>query len=93
MFTIPRVLRGLFDRERRLLTLLSQCSYEAVRRTFTAIVGDHAVVPGFVSSIQTFGSFAVNFHAHIHALVTEGVRVGASRRRCHMEGRSGPSRS
>ena len=29
--------------------------------------------PGAVSSIQTFGSFAANFHPHIHSLVTEGV--------------------
>jgi len=26
-----------------------------------------------VSSIQTFGSFAANFHPHIHSLITEGV--------------------
>ena len=26
-----------------------------------------------MSSIQTFGSFAANFHPHIHSLITEGV--------------------
>ena len=73
VFTIPRALRGLFARERRLLGLLSRCAYEAVRRAYGAYLEDRTVVPGFVASIQTFGSFAANFHPHIHALVTQGA--------------------
>ena len=72
VFTIPPVLRGLFARERRLLGRLSRCAYEAVRRAYDAYLEDRTVVAGFVSSIQTFGSFAANFHPHIHALVTQG---------------------
>ena len=73
VFTIPKVLRGLFGRERRLLGLLSRCAYEAVRRAYGAYLEDRTVVPGFVASIQTFGSFAANFHPHIHALATQGA--------------------
>ena len=33
VFTIPRVLRGLFERDRRLLGPLSRSAYETLRRT------------------------------------------------------------
>ena len=72
VFTVPRALRGLFERERRLLGLLSRCAYESVRRVWVTGFGDEGAVPGMVASIQTFGSYA-NFHPHIHALVTNGV--------------------
>ena len=72
VFTIPRALRGLFERDRRLLGLLSRCAYEALRRTWACGFEDAGAVPGMVASIQTFGSYA-NFHPHIHALVTNGV--------------------
>ena len=72
VFTVPRALRGLFERERRLLSLLSRCAYESVRRTWATGFGERGAVPGMVASIQTFGSYA-NFHPHIHALVTDGV--------------------
>ncbi len=73
VFTIPKALRGVFERERRLLGLLSRCAYETVRRTWG--VGFEAADsrPGTVCSIQTFGSYAANFHPHIHALLTDGV--------------------
>ena len=73
VFTIPRALRGLFARARRLLGLLSHCAYEAVRRAYGAYLEDRTVVPGFVALIQMLGSFAANFHPHIHALVTQGA--------------------
>jgi len=62
VFTIPKALRGLFQRERTLLGLLSRCAYDAVRRAFATYLEDRHAVPGFVASIQTFGSFAANFH-------------------------------
>lgn len=72
VFTIPRVLRGLFERERRLLGLLSRAAYEATRRAFALQTGERQAVPGMVTSIQTFGSY-MNFHPHIHALVSDSV--------------------
>jgi len=40
VFTVPRALRGLFERERRLLGLLSRCAYESVRRTWATGFGE-----------------------------------------------------
>jgi hypothetical protein len=73
VFTIPNALRGLLQRERRLLGLLSRCAYEAVLRAFVAYPGSRQAIPGFVASIQTFSSCAADFHPHIDGLVTEGA--------------------
>src|SRR3990172_1570171 len=51
-FTIPKALRGLFERERRLLSLLSQTAYESVRKCFQELFPRNDVRPGGVSSIQ-----------------------------------------
>jgi hypothetical protein len=75
-FTIPRALRGLFERDRRLLGLLSRTAYDAILRTLRAVFARKDVRPGVIASIQTFGSFA-NFHPHLHCLVTEGVFTAA----------------
>jgi hypothetical protein len=85
VFTIPKALRGLFERERRLLGLLSRCAYETIRRTWSVGFGAPGARPGMVCSIQTFGSYAANFHPHIHALLTDGVatREGEWRRLPH----------
>ena len=72
-FTIPKALRGLFERDRRLLGVLSRTAYDAILRTFRAVFDRKDVRPGVVASIQTFGSFAANFHPHLHCLITEGV--------------------
>ncbi|NIS78036.1 MAG: hypothetical protein GTO00_10670, partial [Deltaproteobacteria bacterium] len=72
-FSIPKVLRGLFERERRLLSLLSQTAYESIRKSFQQLLHRKDVQPGSVTSLQTFGSFAANFHPHCHCLVTEGA--------------------
>ena len=72
VFTIPRALRALFERERSLLSLLAQAAYETVLRRLRAAALRRDGVPGMVSSIQTFGSYA-NFHPHVHAIVTEGL--------------------
>lgn len=71
--SIPKVLRGLFERERSLLSLLSQTSYQSILKSFQEIFHRKDVRPGSVTSIQTFGSFAANFNPHCHCLVTEGA--------------------
>jgi len=71
--SIPKALRGLFERERSLLSLLSQTAFEAINKSFQKLFDRKDVRPGSVSSIQTFGSFGANWNPHIHCLVTEGV--------------------
>ena len=72
VFTIPKMLRVYFRRDRRLLGKLSQCAAEALKTLFRAACKDPAAVPGIIMAIQTYGDL-VNFHPHLHALVTDGV--------------------
>ena len=77
VFTIPKVLRPLFERERRLLSILTQSAHHCVQEILRHDTGDARAVVGTVASLQTFGSWflvwAANFHPHVHALITEGV--------------------
>ncbi|MGA2263155.1 MAG: transposase zinc-binding domain-containing protein [Acidobacteriota bacterium] len=52
-FSIPRVLRGLFERDRKLLGLLAQTAYAAILKTFRALFDRADVRPGCVVSLQT----------------------------------------
>ncbi len=72
-FSIPRVLRGLVERDRKLLGLLSQTAYAAILKTFQAFFDRSDVRPGCVVSLQTFGGYGANFNPHAHALVSDGV--------------------
>ena len=54
-FSIPRALRGLFERDHKLLGLLSQTAYAAILKTFQAVLDRTDVRPGCVVSLQTFG--------------------------------------
>ena len=69
---MPKALRGLFERDRRLLGILARSAYDATRGIFQRDLDLRKALPGMVSSIQTFGSFA-NFQPHIHAIVTAGL--------------------
>jgi len=75
-FSIPRVLRGLFERERSLLGLLSQTAYASILRSFQALLGRKDVRPGCVLSLQTYGAYGANFNPHCHGLVTDGAFSG-----------------
>jgi hypothetical protein len=72
-FSIPRVLRGLVERERSLLALLSQTAYASILKTFQALLARKDVRPGCVLSLQTYGAFGANFNPHCHAPATEGA--------------------
>jgi hypothetical protein len=72
-FSIPRVLRGLVERDRKLLGLLSRTAYAAILKTFQALFERTDVRPGCVVSLQTFGAYGANFNPHAHAPVSDGV--------------------
>ena len=72
VLTIPRVLRGMLQRERRLLGLVARSGRDAIVASVRAILDRRDVQPGLVISIQTFGSYAANFHPHLHVLATDG---------------------
>jgi hypothetical protein len=59
-FSIVRVLRGLFERERSLLGMLSQTACASILKTFQALLDRKDVRPGCVISLQTFGTYGAN---------------------------------
>ena len=61
-FSFPRVLRGLFKRERALLSLLSQTAYASILKTFQDLLGRKDVRPGCILSLQTYGAYGANFN-------------------------------
>ncbi len=62
-----------FERERSLLSLLSQTAYASISKSFQALLGRKDVRPGCVLSLQTHGAYGVNFNPHCHGLVTDGA--------------------
>ncbi|MGB6340269.1 MAG: transposase zinc-binding domain-containing protein [Candidatus Aminicenantaceae bacterium] len=74
VFTVPKMLRLFFRFKRKLLNDLCLCAVRVLVK-FLHTVSGWELMPGVVAVIQTFGD-RINFHPHIHVLVTEG---GASR--------------
>jgi hypothetical protein len=72
-FSVPRVLRGLFKRERALLSLLSQTAYASILKTFQDLLGRKDVRPGCILSLQTYGAYGANFNPHCHGLISDGA--------------------
>jgi len=70
VFTIPKMLRIFFKFKRRLLGDLCRCALRSLTRYFEALTGS-TLTPGVIAAIQTFGD-RINFHPHLHFLVTEG---------------------
>jgi len=70
VFTIPKMLRIFFKYKRRLLGSLCRAAVQALLHYFQATTG-FELRPGVIAVIQSFGQ-KINFHPHIHCLVTEG---------------------
>jgi len=64
------MLRLFFRYRRKLLDDLCFCAVRALLRFLRTATGLE-LMPGVVAVIQTFGD-RINFHFHIHVLVTEG---------------------
>ncbi|MGC9091605.1 MAG: IS91 family transposase [Fervidicoccaceae archaeon] len=70
VFVIPKMLRIFFKYNRRLLGDLCRCALRSLTRYFELFAGSE-LTPGVIAAIQTFGD-RINFHPHLHFLVTEG---------------------
>ena len=70
VFTIPKTLRIFFKFRRRLLGELCRSAVKALTVYLEALTGEE-LVPGIIVAVQTFGD-RINFHPHLHLLVTEG---------------------
>jgi ribosomal protein S27E len=71
VLSIPKILRRYFLYDRKLLSELSRCGWEALKSFFKTITRDQKAVSGAVVAIQTFGEF-LGFHPHLHILVSDG---------------------
>ena len=71
VWTIPRVLRPAFRKERKLLGRLSRCAWTSLRQYAQAALGE-GFVPGAVVAIQTYGD-ALNPHEHIPRLASDSA--------------------
>jgi len=57
--------------DRKLLSELSRCGWEALKCFFKTITRDQKAVSGAVVAIQTFGDF-LGYHPHLHILFSDG---------------------
>ena len=80
VFTIPKRLRIFFRYDRKLLGDLANCAWRALKLYFDTYFEGGDLIPGAVGFLQTSGEL-LNFHPHIHVLVTDGgfMRDGAFR--------------
>ncbi len=74
-FTIPKLLRAYFRRNRRLLKILVQSANYSVERYFTESLGIEDGGTGGIYYIHSQGSL-FNVHPHAHALVPAGIMKG-----------------
>ena len=85
VLTIPKTLRIFFKYRRRLLGELSRAAVKTLTIYLEALAGE-PLVPGIIVVVQTFGD-RINFHPHLHLLVTEGGmdRAGIFHRLPHLD--------
>ena len=70
VFTVPKMLRLFFRFKRKLLNSLCLTAVHTLVKFLHTVTGLE-LMPGVVAVIQTFGD-RINFHPHIHVLITEG---------------------
>jgi hypothetical protein len=73
VFTIPKIIRPFFRYNRALLGDLCLSAVRAITLYMKARA-DRDLMPGVIAVIQTSGN-RLNFHPHLHMLVTEGGRT------------------
>ena len=78
VFSIPKMLRPWFMRDRRLLGEMCSIVWKLLSRFIVASTDNEGATnarPGAVMSIQTFGE-QVNFNPHIHVVAADGCFLG-----------------
>ena len=71
VFSIPKILRNAFARNRKLLGKISLCAAQTIKEVIGAAFEDRDIQPGIIVSIQTFGEYA-RWNPHVHVLTTNG---------------------
>jgi len=75
ILSIPKLLRRYFLYDRKLLSYLSRCAWEALKEFYQGLVDEDGSVPGAAIAIQTFGDF-LGFNPHTHILISDGCFYG-----------------
>jgi hypothetical protein len=88
VFTIPKVLRGIFRKRRLLLSLLFQSAIDTLTESFRLQLGLAEGKIGAVAAVHTFGDYLV-FHPHLHVLVADGLFTPDGRFHCLPHGAIG----
>ena len=71
--TVPKRIRPFFLWDRKLLGTLARCAAGTIRSFYRQVLQEPDGDPGIVTSIQTFGNRAANYHPHIHCLAADGL--------------------
>ena len=71
VFSIPKILRCYFLYDRKLLSDLSRCGWEALKLNLKKAVRQKQAVSEAVIAIQSFGDF-LGFNPHLHILISDG---------------------
>ena len=88
VFTIPKVLRGIFRKRRLLLSLLFQSAIDTLTESFRLQLGLAEGKIGAIAAVHTFGDYLV-FHPHLHVLVADGLFTPDGRFHCLPHGAIG----
>jgi len=78
VFTMPRPLRGIFRKRRKLLDHLFHVAIESLRDWMRARLDLPAGRLAAVAAVQTFGDY-LTFHPHLHVLAATGLFDGDHR--------------
>ena len=89
VFTIPKLLRGIFRKRRQLLSLLFQSAIDTLSHSFRLQLGLAEGKLGAIAAVHTFGDYLV-FHPHLHVLVADGLFAPDGRFHCLPHGAIGP---
>ena len=81
VFTLPRVLRGIFRKRRHLLTHLFHTATATLQDTFRIRLGLPQGRIGAIAGVHTFGDYLI-YHPHLHVLAADGLFTPDGRFHC-----------
>ena len=81
VFTIPKVLRGIFRKRRHLLTHLFHTATATLQDAFRTRLGLPQGRIGAIAAVHTFGDYLI-YHPHLHVLAADGLFTPDGRFHC-----------
>jgi hypothetical protein len=81
VFTIPKILRGIFRKRRDLLHLLFKTATDTLQEIFRTRLNLPDGKLGAIAAVHTFGDYLI-FHPHLHVLAAHGLFTPDGRFHC-----------